>query len=733
MADIKYLITADSKGAVRSIEAVDDAVEGIKTQADVTTPTIKGLWAQVSAGILAVGGLSAAFRGAKGLIQSFVDVGVQTEQYRMQLEILLGSQEAANNAFDFFNEVAATLPFTLEEVISSGTRLAAIDVPFKDWLPRIADVAAGMGIDLPTATDQFARALKGGLGAADLFREKGISAMITKFAEVELGIQDLSKVTLPELENVLYQFTGKFEGGSEKMAESWKGLTSMLSDAWYQFRKDVMDAGVMESLKEGLEGVLEWVNKLKEEGRLQEWAQQLGENITKVTDLFVNMTYALDDIIESLEYIKNIDPAGWLGDVADKILGIDDAMDQLESEGRRKAMSFISSLEALKPPLEEVRKEIEKGPDAWKAYVDEMKRKDAIQARLLELDREHEDMLKGIKDELKNAKKEQKGFNDALDEVDRILTPLLPKFKSFGLIYQELGETAIPKARDLSGVIDQAAGSFDDATDSAEGWKDDTVAYIQDVTDHWEQLGLDISRNFGDAVEDLMSKGSTFEEDIQNLCDSIYDSFKSMIGNMVTEWLANNVFNMMADSAQRVAGSVSGAAGAAAGAGGGGGGLLGGAAAAGGVWTGLGAFAGTFLGNLLSGGPSGRDVSLTKEYGFITAMESINIRANLDEIKWDIRSNLILQLDDIRDTLWHQSDMMSGKSASVFTGGLPTEAISPQGSVLTFKPKFVANIAPQPISLDVDGITFAKAMARYTLKLTKRGVMKIHVNALVEG
>ena len=129
--------------------------------------------------------IGVAYFGARGIFKmgkSFLEVAANVEQYEIRLKVLLGSQEKATEAMREFQRTAAKLPFTLEEVIESGIRLTTIKVPFKDWLTPIADVAAAFGLDLPTATDQFARAMSAGLGAADWFREKGISAMIKDFA-----------------------------------------------------------------------------------------------------------------------------------------------------------------------------------------------------------------------------------------------------------------------------------------------------------------------------------------------------------------------------------------------------------------------------------------------------------------------------------------------------------------------------------------------------------------------
>lgn len=64
-------------------------------------------------------------------------------------------------------------------------------------------------------------------------------------------------------------------------------------------------------------------------------------------------------------------------------------------------------------------------------------------------------------------------------------------------------------------------------------------------------------------------------------------------------------------------------------------------------------------------------------------------------------------------------------------GGDYTGSTQKKGAKIVIKPEFEMKIKPQPVNLIVDGQTLAKAMARYTAKLTKRGLMKIHVNSLI--
>lgn len=259
---------------------LDNFEKGMKSFQKQTGRMEKGL-ARVTKRIIALG---LAYFGARGIAKigkSFLEVARTVEQYDIRLKTLLGSQKQATVAMGHFEDIASRLPFTLEQVIESGIRLTTIKVPFTDWLEPIADVASAFGLDLPTATDQFARAMSAGLGAADWFREKGITAMIRDFAKLKFGIDDLAKEGTGKLQEVMFEWTKQFQGSSQDMAKTWDGIVSMLQDKWFKFRKAVMDSKVFQLLKEGLASFNEKLDEFIEAGKMEEWAKNTAIAVLK--------------------------------------------------------------------------------------------------------------------------------------------------------------------------------------------------------------------------------------------------------------------------------------------------------------------------------------------------------------------------------------------------------------------------------------------------------------------
>ena len=92
----------------------------------------------------------------------------QFESVKSRLVGLTGSVEKAEVAFSKFNQVAATTPFTLDDVVNAGAQLEAFGADSQALLKEITDLAAFMGTSATEAANAFGRAFAGGAGAADI-------------------------------------------------------------------------------------------------------------------------------------------------------------------------------------------------------------------------------------------------------------------------------------------------------------------------------------------------------------------------------------------------------------------------------------------------------------------------------------------------------------------------------------------------------------------------------------
>lgn len=140
-----------------------------------------------------------AIGGAVTAMNKFVSAASGFQDVKTRLVGLTGSVDEASKAFEVFNQVAATTPFQLQDVVNAGAQLEAFGVDSKATLSAVTDLAAFMGTSATEAASALGRAFAGGAGAADILRERGILQLIKD----SQGIQDLTDLTLPQFRKAL--------------------------------------------------------------------------------------------------------------------------------------------------------------------------------------------------------------------------------------------------------------------------------------------------------------------------------------------------------------------------------------------------------------------------------------------------------------------------------------------------------------------------------------------------
>lgn len=182
--------------------------------------------------------------------KSILDAAGVVETAKARLVGLKGSVDAAAESMDFFRQVAAKVPFTLEAVIEAGVALEAFGADSEETLVAVADLAGLMGTGIPEAASAFGRAFAGGRGAADILRDRGILPLIDAFAK----INKISTDTLPGFRKALLAAmrdpAGIIAGSAERMAKTWAGQLSIMEDAIFSLKLVIADAGLLEFAKD---------------------------------------------------------------------------------------------------------------------------------------------------------------------------------------------------------------------------------------------------------------------------------------------------------------------------------------------------------------------------------------------------------------------------------------------------------------------------------------------------
>ena len=185
--------------------------------------------------------------GAGLVIRNLVNTGKQLENLRVRLKFLLKDTNEGAKAFDNMTKFASKVPFSLEQIQSGAGILATVTDnadDLQEMLEITGNVAAVTGLDFRTAAEQIQRSFSAGIGAADLFREKGVRNMLGFKAGATVSIEE----TVAAFEKVFGK-SGRFGKATDELANTFTGTLSMIGDKVFNFKKVLLEAGFFEELK----------------------------------------------------------------------------------------------------------------------------------------------------------------------------------------------------------------------------------------------------------------------------------------------------------------------------------------------------------------------------------------------------------------------------------------------------------------------------------------------------
>ena len=328
-----------------------------------------------------------AFGGIVKAISSIVGVSARFEAVKTRLVGLTGSVKAAEKAFQTFNDVAATTPFQLEDVVNAGAQLQAFGSDAEALIKPITDLAAFMGTTATEAANAFGRAFAGGAGAADILREKGILNII----KTSQGLTDLAKTTLPEFREALIHTLQDpvvgIEGSTDRMSKTFLGAMSNMKDSASRLAARMGDE-LLPSMVKVAEATRDFLNSISIEDLKETAAAILGIAtayglysrailIAHIRTIKFQLALAKTGwgaviVGAGLAIGKLIEMSGILGDVGDKFDTMDAKMSQFS---KRKFDLLPTDKQNTKVLgiLSELRDEFKKGEKGAKKYESAIK------------------------------------------------------------------------------------------------------------------------------------------------------------------------------------------------------------------------------------------------------------------------------------------------------------------------------------------------------------------------
>ena len=228
---------------------------------DKTRAAFRGIKAGLTNLRASIFSVQSALIGIGGglVVRSIIKVGRDVEELGLRFNFLFGNVEQGKKAFKGLIDFAARVPFSLEEIAAGSGNLAVVakDADELNKIMKITgNVAAVTGLDFRTTSEQIQRSFSAGIGAADLFRDRGVRALLG----FKAGATVTTEETVKRFEE-LFGEDGRFSKATEVLATTFTGTLSMLGDKLFKFKLETNQAGFFDFVKNALVVVNKLIEK----------------------------------------------------------------------------------------------------------------------------------------------------------------------------------------------------------------------------------------------------------------------------------------------------------------------------------------------------------------------------------------------------------------------------------------------------------------------------------------
>ena len=460
--------------------------------------------------------------GAGLVAKSFLDTGREVERLQVRFKFLFSDVREGEKAFKGLVKFASQVPFSLEEIQRGSANLAVVskDADELNKLLKITgDIASASGLDFQTTAEQIQRTFAGGINSADLFRERGVRALLGFEAGVAISAEESRKHIMKAFD----EGTLSVVGASETMAQTFDGTLSMIGDKFNLFKMAVMDAGPFEFLKASAQTLNEALDK--NFGKIEESAEAVGDAVvsstvktilfaTKVIDTFRPVFTFLGQSISNLvNFVQELPPPiDSLGVIGFLMLG---------KKGKLAVGVIASQIDRIRGMLATLVEAEIKVQESMKALIPDFIEGDSIDKELERLKKRAEDLRKpfdevglGIEETGKRAKVVFKNIGVEIDQT-RVREDTL----TFAFLEQlEAIDKMMAKNKERKNSTTETSNANASALDG-EGKK------VKELTGLYE--------NFAKGFKDAVNKQKEMFDQMKDIGASTFDKLKTSLTDFV--------------------------------------------------------------------------------------------------------------------------------------------------------------------------------------------------------
>ena len=447
--------------------------------------------------------------GVGAILKSFVDVGKQAESLQIRFKFLFGSVEEGATALNNLTKFASKVPFSLAQISRASGNLAVVSKDAND-LNRILEitgnVASVTGLDFETTATQIQRSFSGGIASADIFRERGVRALLGFKAGAIVTAEETAK----RFEE-LFAGDGKFATATTDLAQTLEGTLSMIGDKYFSFQKRVS-----KEFFDELKGEFESLDKFfaENEEQIGVLAEAVGKTLaTAITTLADGVRFVNDNF----ETFKRLGMTVAVFGLTKAFLGLAVSIGRTSvamiSLNRKSFKSFLGLLAGAGFLIAEATGKLD---EFFKMFEKPKTIEDlGVEVELLS------NQLQTLKDSgdpnFDKLQNEASQLKRELEQLRSTLDPTSLEFENIGYLIDEVNDSlnevpfrelniGFEEVEDNLKALKEALKNFD------KGFQD-AMAKAINTTDDFQKLGSKAFDGFADTLTDALMTGKASFKD----------------------------------------------------------------------------------------------------------------------------------------------------------------------------------------------------------------------------
>lgn len=264
-------------------------------------------------GLKLIKGIVAGYAGKK-LFDVLIGTNKDYEQALTSFEVILGSADKADKLMSDLEKFASVTPFNTEDVQKASTMLLGYGVEAEnllDIMGRLGDLSQGSAEKLDRVSLAYGQMLAKGKVTGEEMRQlieaqvpllQGLADYLGKSTAEVQDMVSKGAVGINDLNGAIVKMTsegGKFFNMMEKQSETMSGKLATLEDNISIIGRNIGEE-TFQALKGELEEVISALDRMSEDGSLDEFAQNIGEDIASVITFIANLIKFLYEIKDVL-------------------------------------------------------------------------------------------------------------------------------------------------------------------------------------------------------------------------------------------------------------------------------------------------------------------------------------------------------------------------------------------------------------------------------------------------